>query len=175
MKCTSLLIQDHNVIRRALEVLQAMAARTENGEAVEAEDVQKLLRFLRTFADDYHQTKEESALFPELVRASALNYEPLRHMIFEHDQERSLVEGLEDALCTKKGSEFVYFANRLMQLLSTHIQNEEDVMFQMADHSLSDEQDEHIVSQFGKFKVQPGVVADLQHLEWTYLRKTGCA
>src|SRR5262249_29867334 len=37
MKCTSLLIQDHNVIRRALEVLQAMAARKENAEAVEAE------------------------------------------------------------------------------------------------------------------------------------------
>jgi len=175
MKCTSHLIQDHKVILRALEVLQAMAAHTENGEAVQAEDVQKLLRFLRTFADEYHQTKEESALFPELVRASAVNYKWLRHMIFEHDRERSLVEGLEDALCTKKPKEFVYFAKRLMLLLSTHIQNEESIMFQIADHSLSGEQDEHVVSQLEKFAVQPGVVADLQHLEWTYLRKAGCA
>jgi hemerythrin-like domain-containing protein len=126
MKCTSFLIQDHKLIRRALEVLQAMTARTENAEPVEY-------------------------------------------------QERSLVEGLEDALCTKKGSDFVYFANRLMQLLNIHIQNEEEVMFRIADESLSDKQDEHIVSELEKFIVQPGVVADLQHLEWTYLRKTGCA
>jgi hemerythrin-like domain-containing protein len=175
MKCTSLLIQDHKAIVRALEVLQAMAARTEQAEPVHAEDIQKLLRFMRTFADDHHQTKEESALFPELVRTSALNYEPLRHMIFEHDRERSLVEGLQEALCTKKGSEFVYFAKRLIQLLSTHIQKEEDVMFQIAEQSLSSEQDEHIVSQLEKFQVEPGVLADLQHLEWTYLRRAGCA
>jgi hemerythrin-like domain-containing protein len=175
MKCTSLLSQDHNAILRALQVLRAMAARTEQAEPVGTEDIQKLLRFLRAFADDHHQTKEESALFPELVRTSAVNYEPLRHMIFEHDQERSLVEGLQEALCTKKGSEFVYFAKRLIQLLSTHIQKEEEVMFQIAEQSLSDEQDEHIVSQLEKFRVEPEVLADLQHLEWTYLRRTGCA
>jgi len=103
------------------------------------------------------------------MTARTENAEPVEY------QERSLVEGLEDALCTKKGSDFVYFANRLMQLLNIHIQNEEEVMFRIADESLSDKQDEHIVSELEKFIVQPGVVADLQHLEWTDLRKTGCA
>src|SRR5262245_32239712 len=98
MKCTDHLVKDHKVILRALNVLEAIAKRVEDNQPVASEDVETILRFLRAFADDYHQAKEESALFPELMRTSAANKGPLRHMIFEHDQERSLVGGLEDAM-----------------------------------------------------------------------------
>ena len=90
MKCTDYLIQDHNVILRAIDVLRAMAERVETGEAVEPEDVRLLLRFLRAFADDHHQGMEESALFPALLQTAVLDYPWVRHMIFEHNQERSL-------------------------------------------------------------------------------------
>jgi hemerythrin-like domain-containing protein len=170
MKCTNLLIQDHRIILRALEVLQAMAERTEKGEAVGAEDVGTLLRFLRAFADDHHQGKEESALFPELSRTCAIDYPSVRQMVFEHNQERSLVEGLEDALHTKKGLEFVYFANRLIEFLSDHIEKEEDVMFVIAERWLSVEQDERTTSELAKFQVDPELLADLRRLESTYLR-----
>src|SRR6516164_4550030 len=103
MKCTELLIQDHKTILRALDILDQMADRVENHKVVEHDDVETILRFLRTFADEYHQGKEESALFPEL-RRTLTGYDPaLRQMLFEHDQERSLVEAIEDALFTKKG------------------------------------------------------------------------
>src|SRR5438445_5565563 len=105
MKCTDLLIQEHKIILRAMDVLDHMATRVENSQPVAPEDVETLLRFLRGFADDHHQAQEESALFPELMRTSAWHEGPLRHMVFEHDQERSLVDGIEDALRTKKGSE----------------------------------------------------------------------
>src|SRR6476469_5697708 len=98
MKCTDLLIEDHRVITRALDVLDRMATRVENGQSVEHADVEMLLRFLRVFADNYHQAKEESALFPELMRTSLANDARLRQMMFEHDQERSLVEGLTEAM-----------------------------------------------------------------------------
>jgi hemerythrin-like domain-containing protein len=170
MKCTNLLIQDHKIILRALEVLQAMAERTEKGEAVRAEDVGTLLRFLRAFADDHHQGKEESALFPELLRTCAIDYPSVRQMVFEHNQERSLVEGLEDALHTKKGLEFVYFATRLIDFLSSHIEKEEDVMFVIAERWLSVDQDARITSELAKFQVNPELLADLRRLESTYLR-----
>ena len=101
MKCTDLLIQEHKIILRAMDVLDHMATRVENSQPVAPEDVETLLRFLRGFADDHHQAQEESALFPELMRTSAWHEDPLRHMVFEHDQERSLVDGLEDALQIK--------------------------------------------------------------------------
>ena len=109
MKCTDLLTQEHKTILRALDILDHMAARIKGDQPLAVEDVETILHFLRAFADNQHQAKEESALFPELLRTSAANGPPLRQMIFEHDQERSLVEGLEDSLRTKRGMEFVHF------------------------------------------------------------------
>ena len=171
MKCTNLLTQEHKTILLALEVLDHMALRVAHGQLVDTTDVDTLLRFLRTFADDHHQAMEESALFPELMRTSAASEPALRQMIFEHDRERSLVEGLEDALRTKKGSEFVLFANRLTDLIRTHIKKEDTILFEMADRALSAEQDGRVTVELNKFQIDPVLLADLHRLEWAYLRR----
>ena len=171
MKCTDLLMQEHKIILRALDILNDMAKRVGNDEPVAAEDVETLLRFLRAFADDLHPSKEESALFPELLRTSAANQPSLRQMVFEHDQERSLVEGLEDALYTKKGIDFVHFANRLIQLIRTHIYKEDKILFNIADRCLSAEQDARVTTELNKFQIDPVFLTDLRRLEWGYLRR----
>src|SRR3954467_5762251 len=171
MKCTELLIKEHHIILRALDVLDEMAALVEKKEPVEAADIETLLRFLRVFADDAHQAKEESALFPELLRTSAGNEPALRHMLFEHDQERSLVEGLEDSLHTKKGREFVELALRLSNLIRTHIRKEDYLLFDTVEHSLSPEQDERVTTALNEFRVEPSYLENLRRLEWRYLRR----
>src|SRR5262245_54328313 len=171
MKCTDLLIQDHNTILRALDVLDEMAKRVERQETGEREDVESLLRFLRLFADDHHQAKEECALFPELRRAAHPEEGAMRHMLFEHDQERSLVEGLEDALFTRNRDEFVLFANRFGALIRNHIDKEDHILFEIVDRILSAEQDDLVVAEFGKFQISPELIADLRRLESKYLRK----
>jgi len=171
MKCTDLLTQEHKTILRGLDILDHMAARIEEDQHIAVEDVETILRFLRAFADNQHQAKEESALFPELLRTSAANDAALRQMIFEHDQERSLVEGLEDSLRTKRGMEFVHFANRLTGLIRTHIRKEDNILFPMAERCLSPEQDERVTTELNKFEVDVAFLADLRRLEWTYLRR----
>jgi hemerythrin-like domain-containing protein len=171
MKCTDLLIQDHKTILRALDVLEHMAVRVQHGESIEREDVETILRFLRVFADDHHQVKEESALFPELRRTCCTQEPALRHMLFEHDQERSLVDALEDALHTKKDREFVYFADRFVALIRNHIRKEDTILFDIVDRLLSPEQDEKVVSELKKFVTKPEWFADLRRLEWKYVRK----
>jgi hemerythrin-like domain-containing protein len=171
MKSTELLIQDHKIILRALDVLEQMAKRVENHQVLEHDDVETLLRFLRSFADDYHQGKEESALFPELRRAFATQDGPLRQMLFEHDQERSLVEGIEDALFTRKGLEFVHFAHRLVELMRDHVRKEDRILFGIVDRSLSEGQDENVVNQFNQFNLDPLVMSEFRSLESKYVRK----
>jgi len=171
MKCTDLLIQDHKIIWRCLDVLEHMACRIDKEEYVDHEDVETLLRFLRTFADDHHQTKEESALFPELMRTSSAQEGPLRQMLFEHEQERSLVEALEEALHTKKGMDFVHFSGRFVDLIRNHIRKEDKILFAIVERSLSPQQDEKVAAEFGKFQFNPGLLADLRRLEWKYLRR----
>ena len=170
MKCTDHLTQDHRIILRSLDVLQCMAAE-ENSERIDANDVEILLRFLRAFADDYHHIKEESVLFPELMRTSEPQGGPLRHLLFEHDQERSLVEGLEDALRCKKSIEFVLFANRLTSRIRNHIEKEDGILFPIIEALISKDQDEKIRTEFEKFQPAPSLLADLRLLESKYLRK----
>jgi len=171
MKCTDLLIQDHKTILRALSVLEAMASHVETDQPVDGEDVETILRFLRVFADDHHQTKEESALFPELRRSCIAGEPSVRHMLFEHDQERSLVEALEDAMRTKKGAQFVQFAHRFVALIRNHVYKEDYILFPIVERNLSPEQDEKVVAEFEKFQIDLGYLADLRRLEWKYLRK----
>ncbi len=175
MKCTDFLMQEHKIILRGLDILDHMADRVEHNQPVPAEDIETILRFLRLFADDYHQLKEESALFPELRRTSAGSQEPLRRMTFEHDQERSLVEGLEDALRTKRGMEFAHFARRLTELIRTHIRKEDNILFPIAEQCLSEEQDERVTAELRQFQISTDFLADLHRLEWTYLRRTACS
>src|SRR5882672_11361366 len=125
MKCTELLDKDHQIILRAVDVLEQMADEVKKGHSVDPHDIESVVRFLKEFGDEYHQTKEESALFPILLKTSGPQQAKLGQMIFEHDQERSLVEGLEEALKTKRGEDFVHFANRLITLLRSHIYKEE--------------------------------------------------
>jgi hemerythrin-like domain-containing protein len=172
MKCTNLLAQEHKVILRALDVLDQMAARVAEDHPVDAKDVETLLHFLRTFADDVHQSKEESALFPELRRTSAATEPALRQMLFEHDQERSLVRGLDDSLHTKKGLEFGQLAGRLSDLLRNHIRKEDKILFEIVDRSLSAEQDDRVTTELNQFQIGSDFLADLRRLEWTYLRRT---
>jgi hemerythrin-like domain-containing protein len=171
MKCTDLLIQDHKTILRALDVLDEMAKRVDKEETVEREDVECILRFLRVFADDHHQAKEECALFPELRRVSSPEESSVRRMLFEHDQERSLVEALEEALHTRNRNEFVLFANRFGALIRNHIDKEDHILFEIVDRILSAEQDDIVVAEFDKFQVSPGLLDDLHCLESKYVQK----
>jgi len=171
MKCTELLIQDHKAILRALDVLGQMANRVEEHQVLEHDDVENILRFLRSFADEYHQGKEESALFPELRRTQSAQEPALRQMLFEHDQERSLVEAIEEALFTRKGPEFVHFAHRFIDLIRSHVRKEDNILFEIVERSLTPEQDEKVVAACEKFEISPIFMAELRELEWKYMRK----
>jgi hemerythrin-like domain-containing protein len=162
-------MQDHKVILRALAVLQRIAE-GDNRESIDENDATILLRFLRAFADEHHHLKEESVLFPELIRTSQAQGSPLRHLLFEHDQERSLVEGLEDALHCRKSLEFAFFANRLITRIRNHIEKEDGILFPILEALISEDQDEKICVEFDKFEIDPRLLADLQLLESKYLR-----
>jgi hemerythrin-like domain-containing protein len=177
MKTTAFLMDEHKQILRALNVLEAMANCTDQ-ESIDEHDVEQILRFLRVFADEHHQGKEEAVLFPAMVHATKpAPRSSLNHMIFEHDQERSLVEGLEEALRTKKGKNFVYFAQRLVQILRTHIYKEDNILFELADEILSSEEDEKAATELQAYDrtwkdtALFGFLAELNRLEWKYLSR----
>jgi hemerythrin-like domain-containing protein len=179
MKATDHLINDHKYILRALNVLDQMSEQAAQGAPVDNRDVEDLLRFLELFADRHHQSKEESVLFPAIVGDGHHDeYPKVCQMVFEHNQERSLVEGLQESLQTRKTKDFVFFANRLVHILRTHIYKEDHILFELANSILTKEQDEALLREFEDFErlwrktVFDGLVHRLNNLEWKYLCRT---
>src|SRR6516165_2719161 len=117
MKSTNFLTQEHKLILRALDVMDALAIVIDRGGKVNEQGVDKLLDFFRWFADGHHQAKEETILFPALKVAATEEDRPIQHMMFEHNQERRSIEDLETDLRLGKLSEFASRANQFSSIL----------------------------------------------------------
>ena len=148
MKSTDLLRKDHTHLLDALHILGEMAALAERSQIVDQKDVEELLSFLKGFGDRHHQGKEESVLFPALLNDRAQkNYHALCALVFQHNRERSLVEGLWESMATKHTKDFVFLATRLNEILRSHIKEEEEVLFPLVDASLSRVEDVSVASE----------------------------
>ncbi|HET9218780.1 MAG TPA: hemerythrin domain-containing protein [Terriglobia bacterium] len=148
MKSTDLLRDDHRHMVAALDVVREMAARADTNQNVSESDVKCMLKFLRDFGDRHHQGKEESVLFPALLHdPTQRNYERLCCLVFEHNRQRSLIEGLEESLLTKNTKDFSYYATRLSMILREHIKEEEEVVFPLVESTLTAVEDERVASE----------------------------
>ena len=86
------ILQDHSVLRRALDILDAMVKRMEDGKRIEIFDVTTILDFLRRFGNE-HQSVEE---------------------------KRVLIARVDDALLSRKGTVFVRNSRQLTVFLRSH-------------------------------------------------------
>jgi hemerythrin-like domain-containing protein len=170
MKCTEFVLQDHAILRRGLDVLDGMVKKLEDGERIEIADVVSILKFLRLFGDQYHQSIEENVLFPALLCAAPLE-SPLSHMLTEHSEERSLVAAIENALKFKVGIDFVRSSRQLSVLLRNHLDKEDTVLRRLADQVLSAAEDNIIVAEFARNYIQPESCLNFSRLERKYTSK----
>src|SRR5262245_51013197 len=127
MKSTDLLISQHKLILRALDVLDAVSARVEKTGSALERDVAAILDLLSWFADEHHQAKEETILFP-VLRKAASQSRAVEYMSREHDRERGLIESLEKCLLLAKLSDFVACAAKLSSALRNHIYKEDHIL-----------------------------------------------
>ncbi len=170
MQCTELISQDHVILRRGLDILEGMVKKLEDGERIEIADVTAILKFLRFFGDEYHQTMEETILFPALLR-TAPEESSLRQIFREHYEERAVLAEIEAALNPKKGTAVVNSSRRLILLLGNHIDKEDTILPDVAERSLSKEEDEVVVAEFTKNRAEAVILVNFARLEKKYLRK----
>jgi len=177
MKSTDLLSREHKLILRALDVLDALTESMEARGEFDEDAVDRVLDFLRWFADAHHQAKEETILFPAIKAAAGAQDQPVRHMMFEHGQERQSIEDLEKDVRLGKLSDFVAAANKLISTLRNHIYKEDQLLFPEADSLLSSRQDDAIFEQLQRFdtpldkQTLEHKQSELHSLEWKYLRR----
>jgi hemerythrin-like domain-containing protein len=99
MKSVDLLIEEHRLIERMLNVLEDAAARLERGGAVPPEMVEGILEFIEQYADERHHAKEEDQFFPALAdRGLEPQASPINALKVQHESGRALVREMRGAL-----------------------------------------------------------------------------
>jgi hemerythrin-like domain-containing protein len=163
---TAELRHEHEVILRALAVLERAADRLAAGRPLDEAALADLVRLCRTFADRCHHGKEEDTLFP-LLRAKGMG-SPLTVFLEEHEQGRGYLRIVESAPPAARAAA----ARRYVWLLRDHIERENGVLFPMADEVLSSEEHAELARRYAEVEarvVGPGVherlLADLDRLE----------
>lgn len=147
MNSIELMMDEHKYIKRGLVVIRKMCITILNGDEVAFEDFNKIIEFVRNYADKHHHNKEEEILFKKMNEelGKAVIEAPLSGMLVEHDLGRLFIRSLEAALeRVKSGDEdsrVDVIANAIgyTDLLNRHIDKEDNVIYTFAKKSLSKE------------------------------------
>jgi hemerythrin-like domain-containing protein len=141
-----ILRREHRVIERALRTLDGICTKLQRGIEIPPEALLQLIDFIRTYADGFHHGKEEAHLFPALAKNGVpRDGGPIAMMLEEHGAGRAFIAELTVAAQGLKAGDpltvrrFALAAWRYMELLTMHIQKEENVLFVIADEVLDDE------------------------------------
>jgi hemerythrin-like domain-containing protein len=159
MKATSELMKEHEGIMLMLSAMQKVADDIDKGLTLDTEHLEKIVEFLRVFADKCHHGKEEGILFPELVKNGFSNESgPIAVMLDEHRLGRGFIKKLsEDLQAYSAGSKealplIAADMKQYVDLLTTHIQKENMILFPMADRALSEEVQNQLYEQYEKLE-----------------------
>lgn len=172
------LVEDHEVILKALNVFNEILERLEKGEIVKLDIVEDLLKFFKEFVDGCHHVKEEVALFPRLNERGIPGYGgPIGVMVFEHERGREYIKAMESALKNlKEGNEE---AKRLLidngkdyvDLLSAHISKENEILFPMGEQVLTEKDQQELHEEFERIEKDKGhdrYVAMVERIEKSF-------
>ena len=91
-----------------------------------------------TSAMALHFAREETVLFPSFEEATGMTQGPTAVMRMEHEQMRSLLSQLTEAVGRRDGSRFLGLSETLMVLIQQHNMKEEQMLYPMCDRALTD-------------------------------------
>ena len=183
MKPTDILKEEHGGIKVMLGILGRMADSLEGGRDVDSAHLEQAVDFIRTFADTCHHGKEEDYLFAEMEKAGIPQQGgPIAVMLAEHATGRAYVKGLAEAVARYGDGDkaavpaIVQNARNYIALLRAHIEKEDNILYPIADRSLTEEQQEKLLACFEdveRERIGPGKHAEyhrmLERLSGVYL------
>ena len=144
------LMNEHEAILSAIQILERMIATIEKATSVETKDIHDFIGFLKEFADKCHHGKEDGLLFPAMIGAGVPDQGgPIGVMLAEHAQGRKLIRDMEESISTDVDRmKLAQAAREYANLLRNHIQKENNVLFPMAERVLTETQLEKLYKGF---------------------------
>ncbi|MGD0777481.1 MAG: hemerythrin domain-containing protein [Candidatus Solibacter sp.] len=146
---------EHRVIQKMVAGMSVLAEQLERGEPVDVSLPEGIVAFLRTFADRCHHGKEETFLFPALIRRGAPSHGcPIGGLTMEHQKGRVMVGELADAIRGYAAGEpparedLVKSLRALVAFYPSHIWKEDYLLFPLAGKVLTPEDQQELMGKF---------------------------
>ena len=160
MNGIDLLINEHKYVSRMLVVIRKVCFNLMENNEIDYEDFEKIINFVRNFADGHHHQKEEIFLFNKMVdHLGDTGKNVITHgMLVEHDLGRSYIRNLIEALEKYKNGDneakldIIANAISYATLLENHIHKEDNVIFNFAKRALSKEILETVDKEFLEYE-----------------------
>ncbi|HEX6212534.1 MAG TPA: hemerythrin domain-containing protein [Methylomirabilota bacterium] len=157
---TDILRDEHQLILHALLNLEHAAVRLGAGGRLPEDLWTRTICWFRAFADRSHHAKEETALFPAMVKGGVPSEGgPIAVMLQEHAEGRALLA----TMYTGEPVDQAAAAHRYIRLLRDHIDKENEILFPLADAVLDERDQTEVSRQFADLETQLGQTACLDH------------
>jgi len=150
---TENLENDHVNILRLIDVMEKMML----VNSTNTEHFEKAVSLIREYADGLHHAKEETLLFPAMVKKGYSREQgPVAVMLHDHNEGRDYVKGMIIGISDYKNGNETGLAGiyENMQgyivLLRNHISKENNILFRMADSVLSESDQQILIEEFAK-------------------------
>ena len=174
-----ILEREHRLVLEVADAADKECAHIEATGTVRKDLAGDILGFMRYFNDGLHDPKEEDLLYARCHRRGMTDQdEPLEQMLGEHEWCRGKLDGLEQSLERMDASDrasALDFASRLreyVEVVRCHIEVEEEVFFDTAQHYLTENDRRELTEEFEAVhwdEVEEGVASyweDLAHRLW---------
>lgn len=142
MQAIKILVDEHDSILKMIKVTETILS-NEDVAHVNIGHVEKIIDFIKNFADKYHHLKEEDVLFMEMEKyGMSRQGGPIAVMLSDHNQGRSYISLASEAVDKiKQGdqSAFGQLKENLLnycRLLTLHIAKENNILYPMAERIL---------------------------------------
>ena len=155
---------EHRVIHKVVAGMSVLAEQLESGDPVDVSLLDSIVVFLRTFVDRCHHGKEETFLFPALIRRGVPSHGcPIGGLTMEHQKGRMMVGEFADAIRGYAAGEppardnLVKSLRALVALYPSHIWKEDYLLFPLAVKLLTPEDQQDLMHKFDTVDREPGL------------------
>lgn len=150
MKAVSVLIQEHNIIKKMIELLKMLSQNPDKLKKVSVSFYDSVIDFFHVYADLCHHGKEEKGLFERLKEKGILKEinDLMCQLIEEHKIARQLMHELDNMKNTKDYKKISDHFLKIVNLYTQHIEKENRNFFRPAFEYFSEEETKMIVDEF---------------------------
>lgn len=146
------LINDHNLIERALILFEKEVAK---GEQMNTDIALSLITFLEDYGDECHNQKEEKFYFPLLLERGLPPMGPVAVMLEEHKQERGYLREIKQIVTKFKmnntlNESLKQITQEYIELTKNHIWKENDILYPMGKRILTVADGETLLNKFNE-------------------------